>query len=124
MTPAADAAAVVRVKLVIAYDGRPFRGWQSQAGGGAVQDFLETALSRVCDGRRVPVHGAGRTDAGVHACGQVAHSDLPAAVVATRFANDGARLAAALNAHLPAAIRIVQAVCIKQSAAGCDWHAR
>ncbi len=65
----------VRLRLVIAYDGSGFRGWQSQAGGGTVQDHLEAAFKTLC-GTRVPVHGAGRTDAGVHALGQCAHADV------------------------------------------------
>ena len=59
-----------RLRLLIAYDGRLFRGWQSQAGGDAVQDRVEQAFMRV-GGQRIVVHGSGRTDAGVHALGQV-----------------------------------------------------
>ena len=66
-----------RLRLVVAYDGRPFDGWQSQARGNTIQDHLEAALSQLCGGGRVPVHGSGRTDAGVHASGQVAHADVP-----------------------------------------------
>ncbi|MEA3186180.1 MAG: tRNA pseudouridine38-40 synthase, partial [Chthoniobacter sp.] len=57
----------MRLKLLVAYDGRPFRGWQSQAGGNTVQDLLEGAFSKICGGDGTRVHGAGRTDAGVHA---------------------------------------------------------
>lgn len=111
--------AVVRLRLLVAYDGRSFRGWQSQAGGGAVQDFLETALGKLCGGHgRVIVHGAGRTDAGVHALGQVAHADVPESVF-TRFA-DGDKWPGALNANLPAGVRVLRAV----RASGPEWHAR
>jgi len=65
-----------RLRLTIAYDGRPFRGWQSQAGGGTVQDHLEAAFGELAGGP-VSVQGSGRTDAGVHALAQQAHVDLP-----------------------------------------------
>ena len=90
-----------RLKLTIAYDGRPFKGWQSQAGGGAVQDCLEAAFAKLC-GRRVVVHGSGRTDAGVHALGQVAHVDVPA----NRFPPP--EWLSAVNAHLPPEIRVMR----------------
>ncbi len=64
-----------RHKLTIEYDGAPFVGWQRQANGRAVQQAIEEALQRLT-GETVTLHGAGRTDAGVHALGQVAHFDL------------------------------------------------
>lgn len=110
----------VRLRLLVAYDGRPFRGWQSQVGGGTVQDVLEAALGKLCPGvARVPVQGAGRTDAGVHARGQVAHADVPAAMFA-RFAATPGQWPAALNAHLPPEIRVRRA----DRAPTLDWHAR
>jgi tRNA pseudouridine38-40 synthase len=64
-----------RYKLTIEYDGAPFTGWQSQAGGTSIQDVLERAVA-IINGEPANVQGAGRTDAGVHALGQVAHVDL------------------------------------------------
>jgi tRNA pseudouridine38-40 synthase len=64
-----------RYKLTIEYDGGPFLGWQMQAGGLTVQGVLTAALAAFA-GEKVTVQGAGRTDAGVHALGQVAHVDL------------------------------------------------
>lgn len=81
-----------RHKLTIEYDGTGFVGWQRQANGLSVQEAIETAAHAIC-GETVSVCGAGRTDAGVHASGQVAHVDLP-----TAWRPD--RLRDALNAHL------------------------
>jgi tRNA pseudouridine38-40 synthase len=64
-----------RFKLSIEYDGSPFAGWQRQKNGLSVQEAIETALEAL-SGERALVGGAGRTDAGVHALGQVAHVDL------------------------------------------------
>src|SRR5438874_11016975 len=66
-----------RVKLVVAYDGSAFAGWQSQLHRKTVQDELERAFHKI-SGERARVHGAGRTDAGVHALAQCAHVDLSA----------------------------------------------
>ncbi len=88
-----------RYKLTIEYDGGGLVGWQRQPQGLSVQEALETAVTRFC-GERVTVHGAGRTDAGVHALGQVAHLDLARAVRAQV-------LRSAVNHHLrPAAISV------------------
>jgi tRNA pseudouridine38-40 synthase len=65
-----------RYKLTLEYDGGGLVGWQRQANGLSVQEVLEAAVERFC-GAPVTVHGAGRTDAGVHALGQTAHLDLP-----------------------------------------------
>ena len=68
-------AGSMRYKLTIEYDGTPFVGWQIQDNGPSVQGVLARARSKFC-GEMVSVHGAGRTDAGVHALGQVGHLDL------------------------------------------------
>ncbi len=85
--------------LTVAYLGTPFAGWQRQPGRPTVQGELEAALGRVLGRPAAGVVGAGRTDAGVHAAGQVAHVDLPA-----RVPPDD--LCRALNRVLPEAIRI------------------
>jgi tRNA pseudouridine38-40 synthase len=66
---------MTRYRLTIEYDGRPYVGWQRQSNGTGIQQILEQAIFAF-SGERVNVHGAGRTDAGVHATGQVAHIDL------------------------------------------------
>lgn len=68
---------MVRYKAIIAYDGTNFSGFQRQPNGRTVQEELEKLLSRMADGQEVMVHGSGRTDAGVHALGQVIHFDFP-----------------------------------------------
>jgi tRNA pseudouridine38-40 synthase len=67
----------MRIAIGVAYDGRPFEGWQSQPGGNTIQDRLEAAVAAIA-GAPVRVTAAGRTDAGVHATGQVAHFDTAA----------------------------------------------
>jgi tRNA pseudouridine38-40 synthase len=66
-----------RYKLLIEYDGSGFFGWQAQAVGASVQTVLETAVAQIHGGQHCLVYGAGRTDTGVHALGQIAHVDLP-----------------------------------------------
>ncbi|HEY4265466.1 MAG TPA: tRNA pseudouridine synthase A, partial [Micropepsaceae bacterium] len=101
-----------RYRVTLEYDGGPFAGWQRQENGPSVQGALEEAIFRLAS-ERVTVTGAGRTDAGVHARGQVAHFDL-----VKEFAP--ATIRDALNAHLrPAPIAIVDA-----ALPATDFHAR
>src|SRR5438876_946405 len=101
-----------RFKLTLEYNGAPFVGWQRQENGVSVQEVLENAITAMT-GERAAAHGAGRTDAGVHAIGQVAHVDL------TRDW-EPRRLADGLNAHLaPHPIAIVGGEC-----APADFDAR
>ncbi len=91
-----------RYKLLIEYDGTAFVGWQSQANGLAVQDRLEAAIAAFA-GETVSIRGAGRTDAGVHASGQVAHFDVSRPLRPDTIRDAG-------NVHLrPHAVTIVSA---------------
>jgi tRNA pseudouridine38-40 synthase len=91
-----------RYKLTVEYDGAPFVGWQRQANGRAVQQAIEEALARLT-GEAPTLRGAGRTDAGVHALGQVAHFDL-----LRDWSGD--KLRDGLNAHLrPEPVAILRA---------------
>jgi tRNA pseudouridine38-40 synthase len=102
---------MVRLMLTLAYVGARFHGWQLQPGVRSVQGCLEEALSRLA-GCHVRAHGAGRTDSGVHALGQVAHVDVPASRADLPWQR-------ALNALLPADI-CVTSVSFAQPA----FHAR
>ena len=99
------------LKLTVCYDGTDLVGWQRQATGDSVQALLEDALARF-EGAPVVVHGAGRTDAGVHALGQVAS-------VHVTFDHDNETLARALNAQLPPAVRV-----LRVDEAAPHFHAR
>ena len=99
------------LKFTIQYDGTDYVGWQRQPVGASIQGVLEDALAPI-EGAPVTVHGAGRTDAGVHALGQVASATLVTTL-------DVRTLARALNAVLPADIRILS---IEE--AEPDFHAR
>src|SRR5205085_6302959 len=99
------------LKLTIAYDGTRFVGWQRQAEGESIQGLLEEALARF-EGGPVAVNGAGRTDAGVHALGQVASAQITCAHPVAELMNG-------LNAVLPPDVRVVDLV-----AAPADFHAR
>jgi tRNA pseudouridine38-40 synthase len=100
-----------RLKLIVAYDGSQFAGWQSQSHGNTIQDHLERAFERVA-GRSARVHGAGRTDAGVHAIAQCAHVDVNKALVPARWVE-------ALNALLPPTIRVLRCQYVST-----NFHAR
>lgn len=103
---------MTRIRFTLAYTGTAYAGWQLQAESqetGTIQKELETALSEIA-GRPVRVHGAGRTDSGVHAEAQVAHADVPDKPV------DWLR---ACNAKLPRDIRILEAVPVGEA-----FHAR
>jgi tRNA pseudouridine38-40 synthase len=99
------------LKLTVSYDGSAFVGWQRQAAGESIQGLLETALARF-EGGPVTVHGAGRTDAGVHALGQVASA-------AVTCSHDTDVLCRGLNAQLPAGVRVRSV-----AEAASDFHAR
>ncbi len=99
-----------RLKLTVAYDGAPFAGWQSQSHHNTVQDHLERVFERVTGGV-VPVHGAGRTDAGVHALAQCAHVDVLKLLPAERWIKT-------LNALLPVTVRVLRCRYVSK-----DFHA-
>jgi tRNA pseudouridine38-40 synthase len=88
------------LKLTLAYDGSAYVGWQRQADGRSIQALVEDALSRI-DGRPVVVRGAGRTDAGVHALGQVARAEVEGTHDAPTFLR-------ALNGILPPDVRVLR----------------
>jgi len=93
---------MARFKLTIEYDGSPYVGWQRQENGPSVQQTIETAVTAFC-GEKARVMGAGRTDTGVHALGQVAHLDLQREAEASTVRD-------ALNFHLKASpIVIIEA---------------
>lgn len=103
---------MTRWALLLEYDGTGFAGWQRQAHDLSVQAVMEEAAARL-DGAPVACTAAGRTDAGVHAIGQVAHLDL-------RRDMTGEKLAAALNFHLKPHRIVVRAA----AAVAPDWNAR
>jgi tRNA pseudouridine38-40 synthase len=99
------------LKITLAYDGTRFVGWQRQAEGESIQGLLEEALGTF-EGGPVTAHGAGRTDAGVHALGQVASATVS-------FPHPIETVARALNARLPEDIRVLEV-----ADAPPDFHAR
>ena len=104
---------LMRLKLTLAYDGRPFAGYATQPNGGTVQDRMEAALAEVLK-TPVRIHHAGRTDAGVHALGQVIHFDAPEDSSMNPF-----NYLPALNRKLPPTIRVM--TCEEVAP---DFHAR
>jgi len=103
---------MTRFKLTVEYDGGPFVGWQRQDNGPSVQQAIEEAILKTA-GETVTIHAAGRTDAGVHALGQVAHADLDYQIEADRLRD-------ALNFYLrPTPVAIIAAEQVTD-----DFHAR
>ena len=105
----------MHLKLRIAYDGSHFAGWQSQSHGNTIQDAIEKAFIEIV-GHRIILHGAGRTDAGVHALAQIAHVNVGEI---TRKMKDPQRWLTALNASLPPTLRILKIQCVSEK-----FHAR
>ena len=91
---------LMRIKLTLSYDGTAYCGWQVQPNGITVQEVVENAVRSVT-GEKVRVTGSGRTDAGVHAQGQVAHFDTESTVPPHKFYK-------ALNAYLPQDVKILK----------------
>ena len=104
----------LKFKLVIAYDGSGYEGWQAQKIGTGVQQIVETALAKLFPSAP-RLHSSSRTDTGVHALGMVAHFEIPRA----EFKMAARRLALAINAWLPDDVRVVSA-----SGAKGKFHAR
>ncbi len=102
---------MMRIKLIIEYDGTNYGGWQKQKNARTVQETLEDAILRAT-GLRCLVVGAGRTDAGVHAFGQVAHFDIESSIPADKFSY-------VLNLVLPGDIRVRESMQVRN-----DFHAR
>ncbi len=102
---------VPNFRLTLAYDGSGYHGWQAQPGGGTIQQRIAAAIQQT-SGENAIVHGSGRTDAGVHALAQVAHVHLATGLPAEN-------LQKALNARLPAEIRVLAA-----ALAPPEFHAR
>lgn len=102
-----------RLKLTLAYDGRPYGGWQSQPNADTIQDRLEAAIAAVAK-ETVRIHGSGRTDTGVHALAQVAHFDCPPAIGMNPY-----NWVPALNTKLPGTIRVMDCEEVAH-----DFHAR
>jgi tRNA pseudouridine38-40 synthase len=100
-----------RWKCICAYDGTAFKGWQSQAGGGSIQDTIEAGLERIL-GQKTRIHGSSRTDSGVHARGMVFHFDAD-----WRYPSE--RLVAAMRTTIPRTIQVRE---LAEVAA--DFHAR
>jgi tRNA pseudouridine38-40 synthase len=107
---------MMRIKMIVEYDGTPFKGWQRQEDGIlSVQGVIEDAIHAFCQ-QRVTIHAAGRTDAGVHAVGQVIHADLD---LDPKY-QDGFFVLKAINAHLREyPVSILAAECVPD-----DFHAR
>ena len=99
-----------RVALLVQYDGSNYSGWQRQKNASTVQEIIERALLKITN-HTVKTFAAGRTDAGVHASGQVVHFDIDSVIPGKSFSP-------LLNSLLPSTIRILESVEVKHS-----WHA-
>lgn len=104
----------MKFKLIIAYDGSGYEGWQAQKIGTGVQQIVEAALARLFP-HAPRLHSSSRTDTGVHALGMAAHFEVPAG----EFKMPLRKLALALNAHLPEDVRVVSAARAREG-----FHAR
>jgi tRNA pseudouridine38-40 synthase len=112
--PADPQRDVAKFKLIVAYDGTQYQGWQVQKIGTGIQEKLEEALARLSPAKP-RVHSSSRTDTGVHALGMVAHVELPR----KHFKMSASKLTLALNAWLPEDIRVLSASRVQK-----DFHAR
>lgn len=121
MPESSQTATLVNYKLVISYEGKNFAGWQNQADALTIQYLIEKAIQTLW-GQRYPIHGSGRTDAGVHAYGQVAN------FIAPKKLKNLSDLRHALNHNLPAEIRILKCCLVaatfhaRFSALGKEYH--
>ena len=100
---------MTRVALLVQYDGSKYSGWQRQKNATTVQEILERSLFEITH-NVVKTFAAGRTDAGVHAAGQVVHFDIEYVIPGNRYSD-------VLNSILPSTIRILESVEVKDS-----WH--
>ncbi len=103
---------MTRWRLTVEYDGAPFVGWQRQAFGASVQGVLERAIGQM-SGEEVTVHGAGRTDAGVHALAMEAHADIAKPMTEHR-----------LREGLNALVRPAPVAVLDVAEVAANWHAR
>ena len=103
---------MTRYKALISYDGHDFAGFQRQPHARSVQEEIENTLTRINKGQPIVIHGAGRTDSGVHALGQVIHFDLPSA-------RDEEKLRFALDTQTPEDIDVISVEEVTE-----DFHAR
>ena len=99
-----------RVALLVQYDGTHYSGWQKQKNANTVQEILDRALLKITN-HKVKTFAAGRTDAGVHASGQVVHFDVDCVVPGSSYSD-------VLNCLLPSSIRVLESIEVKDS-----WHA-
>lgn len=111
MSASVPQPSIQRWKCICAYDGASFAGWQSQVGGNSVQDTIERRLKEIF-GTLIRIHGSGRTDAGVHARGQVFHFDAP-------WRHGSEKLLAAIRGKLPLSIQIRSVEPVSE-----EFHAR